>query len=129
MGSKVVLVSENLSGSLIIFIIPRQLFSFSLFFCQVLSVQSSQGKVEVRVMHKQEPLLSRIPGNHRLSTRYLSSSMVADRLKIPPLLLSRIAGSIQVEMGSPDKWVLGELWKLTTLYTVIHKSYFFFFWW
>ena len=58
---------------------------------------------------KQEPRLSHIPGNYRLSLRYMSSSMVAGKMRISPLLLSRITGSIQVEMGSPVKYVHGSI--------------------
>ena len=71
---------------------------------QVVSVDPAQVRVQVKVKLLPEPDMAVVVGNsHRLSVRYLPSYVVSQQLGLKPLVLSRIAGNIQVERGSPDK--------------------------
>ena len=66
-------------------------------------MEVKQFRVRVLVESRTDIDLTRISHNRHLSVRYLPSYMVGDRLGLPPLLLSRITGTIQVERGTPDK--------------------------
>ena len=74
------------------------------FTLQILSVDQAQVRVQVKVRLLPEPDIAGIVSNsHRLSVRYLPSYLVAQKLGLNSLLLSRISGNIQVEKGSPEK--------------------------
>ncbi|CAI8010817.1 5'-3' exoribonuclease 1 [Geodia barretti] len=73
------------------------------FTLQILSVDQAQVRVQVKVRLLPEPDIAGVVSNsHRLSVRYLPSYLVAQKLGLNSLLLSRISGNIQVEKGSPE---------------------------
>ena len=74
-----------------------------IFFFQVISVDTSSLRVLVKVKLHPEPEMDPIISNRKLSIRYLPSYVVAEKVGLPGLLLSRITGNIQVEKGSRDK--------------------------
>ena len=73
---------------------------------QILSVDSAQFRVQVRVKLLPEPdMASVVTNRHYLSVHYTPSYAVAQQLGLKSLVLSRISGNIQVEKGSPAKYV------------------------
>ena len=63
----------------------------------------TQFRVQVKIQNRIEPDLYRVTNNRNLSIRYLPSYVVAEKLSLTGLVLSRISSNIQVERGSPDK--------------------------
>ena len=72
-------------------------------------MDSAQFRVQVRVKVLPEPdMASVITNSHHLFVHYTPSYVVAQQLGLRSLVLSRISGNIQVEKGSPEKYVCNE---------------------
>ncbi len=79
---------------------------------QVMTVDMTQLRVQVRVSPQPEPELLSVQHNRRLSIRYLHSRAVSSEVDLPSVALARITANIQVEKGSRNKLVTGALYRI-----------------